>query len=55
MMTKKTAVFLFMGICVVLAILLLSGSISGLLSGGIFAVALLIFGVLSRGFRKETQ
>ena len=51
-MSRKTAAFSFLGICVVLAILLLIKAITPLVSGIIFAIALVLFGLLSRGFRK---
>jgi hypothetical protein len=51
-MSRKTAAFSFLGICVVLAILLLIKAITPLVSGSIFAIALVLFGVFSRGFRK---
>jgi hypothetical protein len=50
MMNKKTAAMMFLGICVLLALLLVAGTISPFLSGGIFAAALVVFGILSRGF-----
>lgn len=53
-MNKKTAGLLFLAVCVVLAILLLTGTITFFVSGCIFAAALILLGVLSRGFRKET-
>lgn len=52
-MNKKTANLFFVGICIVLAILLLMDRISPLVSGCIFAVALVVLGLASRGFRKE--
>ncbi len=52
-MSGRVAGLLFLGICVVLAILLLIGTITPLLSGSIFAVALVLLGGLSRGFRKS--
>jgi hypothetical protein len=48
---RKLAVTIFTGICVVLAILLLVGAITPLVSGIIFAVALVLLGLLSWGFR----
>jgi hypothetical protein len=52
-MNKKTAAFFFLGVCLVLAALLLMKAISLILSGGIFAVALIGFGILSRGFTNK--
>jgi hypothetical protein len=51
-MKRKMAGFLFLGICIVLAILLLMKAISPIVSGCVFAVALVGFGIASRGFRK---
>jgi hypothetical protein len=51
-MDRKLAVTFFIGICVVLAILLLVGAITPLVSGIIFAVALVLLGLLSWGFSK---
>jgi hypothetical protein len=51
-MKRQTAAFLFLGVCILLAVLLIAGSISPLVSGAIFAVALVLFGGLSRGFRR---
>lgn len=54
-MKRKTAVAFFLGVCMILAFLLLSKIITSTISGLIFAVALVLFGGLSRGFRgKET-
>ncbi len=52
-MKGRTAVLVFLGVCVILALLLLTGSIRPVLSGAIFAIALGVLGGLSRGFRKE--
>ncbi|MGD0337826.1 MAG: hypothetical protein ABSB78_03460 [Bacteroidota bacterium] len=52
-MSRKTAGFLFLVICIILAILLLAGTITPIASGCIFAVALVLLGGLSRGFRKQ--
>jgi hypothetical protein len=51
-MDRKLAVAIFIGICVVLAILLLVGAITPLISGIIFAVALVLLELLSWGFKK---
>jgi hypothetical protein len=53
MMNKKTAGFAFLVVCLVLAALLLMKAISPILSGCIFAVALVGFGILSRGFTDK--
>ena len=42
----------FLGICIVLAVLLLAHVIRPVVSGVIFAVALVVLGGLSRGFRS---
>jgi hypothetical protein len=52
-MDKTIAGVFFLGTCVVLAVLLLTGTISPLVSGSVFALALIAVGGLSRGFRKE--
>lgn len=52
-MNKRTAGLAFLGICVILAALLVAKVISPVLSGSIFAVALVAFGILSRGFTKK--
>ena len=51
-MDRKLAVAIFVGICVVLVILLLVGAITPLVSGIIFAVGLVLLGLMSWGFRK---
>jgi hypothetical protein len=43
---------LFLATCIVLAILLITRLITPLVNGLIFAIALILFGGLSRGFRK---
>ena len=53
MMRRKEAGLAFLGVCVVLAILLVAKRITPVVSGGIFAIALVSFGLLSRGFRRE--
>lgn len=47
-MNQRTAGFTFLGVCVILAILLFTRTISPMVSGGLFAAALIIFGGLSR-------
>ena len=51
-MSKKTAGFVFLGICIVLAILLLAHSIKPTIDGVLFTLALVILGTLSKGFRR---
>lgn len=43
---------IFLGVCLVLAVLLLTKTISPVVSGITFAIALTALGVLSGGFRK---
>ena len=52
-MNGKTATIIFVGVCIVLAILLLFGVISPLVSGSVFAIALVLLGGISGGFRKQ--
>ncbi|MBU0581421.1 MAG: hypothetical protein KKA19_09625 [Candidatus Margulisbacteria bacterium] len=52
-MNRQTAVSLFLAICIVLAILLLTKMISSPISGSIFALALIIFGIASKGFTNK--
>jgi hypothetical protein len=52
-MKNKTASTIFLFICVALAVLLIAQTITPVLSGIIFAVALIIFGGFSKGFRKK--
>jgi uncharacterized membrane protein len=52
-MNKKTAASLFLGICLILAILLFTKTITLLTSSYVFAIALVVLGGLSRGFREE--
>jgi uncharacterized membrane protein len=54
-MNKKTAVYLFLGICIVLAMLLLTHTIDPIVGGSLFALALVILGGLSKGFRNNNQ
>ncbi len=52
-MSRNLALGLYLGACVVLAVLLLTGSITTIVGGIIFAVALVVFGGLSNGFRRK--
>ncbi len=52
-MKFKTAAILFLIICLIIVILLLTDSISGFVAGILFALALVIIGVLSKGFKKK--
>jgi uncharacterized membrane protein len=49
----KTAGLLFLAICIILAILILTRTIAPILSGTLFAIALVVLGLLSAGFRKK--
>ncbi len=51
-MDRKVARLLFLGVCIILAVLLITKLISPIVSGCVFAVALVCFGLLSRGFKK---
>ncbi len=52
-MKRKTAGPAFLVVCIVLAVLLLTKAIRPILASAIFAVALVSFGILSGGFRKD--
>ncbi|HTY12416.1 MAG TPA: hypothetical protein VMF88_15240 [Bacteroidota bacterium] len=52
-MSKKTASILFLAVCLLLALLLLTKTITTTVSGFLFAIALVIFGGLSRGIRSK--
>jgi hypothetical protein len=52
-MNRKIAVTSFLSICLILAVLLLTKIITSTISGIIFAIALALFGSLSKGFRTE--
>lgn len=52
-MNGKTASFVLLSICVVLALLLFMGRIGAVTSGWTFAISLVVLGVLSRGFRRR--
>ena len=52
-MKAQSAVYIFLIICFVLAILLLTHTITPIISGSIFALCLLVLGGISRGFRKS--
>lgn len=51
-MNRRLAGFLFLGTCAILAFLLITHKIGALVSGFVFALALVVFGGLSRGFRR---
>ncbi len=54
-MKGKVAGFLFLGICIILAALLLTNTITPLVSGCVFAVALATLGGLSGGFKESPK
>jgi hypothetical protein len=49
----QTASLLFLAVCGILVTLLLTRSIPPIVSGAVFAVALVVLGGFSRGFRRE--
>jgi hypothetical protein len=51
-MNRRTAGFIFAGICIGLALLLVAKLITPLVGGILFAVALVALGLLSGGFRR---
>jgi hypothetical protein len=53
LITGKYAGLTFLVICILLAILLLTKTITSITSGIIFAAALVVLGILSNGFRKK--
>jgi hypothetical protein len=52
-MNRMLALSLFLATCLILATLLLVRAIKPVVSGIIFAIALVVFGGLSRGFRAS--
>lgn len=54
-MNKKSASLMFLTVCLMLAILLLTKTITPMVSGSVFAVALVTFGLMSRGFRNNDR
>lgn len=52
-MRRKIAVASYLAVCVILAVLLLTKTITTVLSGLVFAIALVLFGGLLRGFRGD--
>ena len=51
-MDRKLALGLFLATCIILAILLITQAITPIVGGILFAIALVVLGGLSRGFRK---
>jgi hypothetical protein len=54
-MKGSLAGLLFLVVCLGLAALLLTHVIKPVASGAIFAIALAVFGILSRGFRRPAE
>ena len=52
-MKGKTAGIIFLAICAAIAALLLASAITPLISGCVFAVALVALGISSHGFRRS--
>ncbi len=52
-MDGRVAGLVFLGVCVVLAALLLVRVITPVISGSVFAIALVLFGGVSRGFGRR--
>jgi len=50
-MNRKSAAISFLTVCLILSVLLVTGTISRTVSGFVFAAALVGFGIASRGFR----
>ncbi len=53
-MNGTAAAFLLLAVCALLAILLVTGVIGSVLFGSLFAIALVILGGSSNGFRKKS-
>ena len=53
-MSGRGASFIFLTICVVLALLLFLGWVGPKICGWIFAISLVVLGVMSHGFRRQT-
>jgi len=51
-MKRKYALSMYLLVCIILAILLLTKTIGTLTSGIIFAIALMVFGGASKGFKR---
>lgn len=54
-MNGRAAGLIFLLICVILSILLLTKTINSMVSAIIFAIALVILGVSSKGFKKDNK
>jgi hypothetical protein len=53
-MSGRLALGLFIATCITLAVVLLVGAIKPLDAGAVLAIALILFGGLSRGFRQPS-
>jgi len=51
-MKGSVARILFVSVCLIIAILLLARAISTIVGSAVFAVALVVLGVMSHGFRR---
>lgn len=56
-MNARAAILVFLAVCIILAVLLLTDTITSVVAGSLFAAALVIVGIASRGFTrmKHTQ
>ena len=54
-MNRKTAIVSFLAVCIALAVLLLTQIVTPVIGSAIFAIALVLFGGLSRGFRANNN
>ena len=54
-MKGSLAGLLFLGVCIGLSALLLAHVIKPVVSGALFAIALVVLGLLSRGFRRPAE
>ncbi len=52
-MNGKAARIIFLTVCILLAILLVTKVITPIISGSIFAAALVLFGGFSKGFKRN--
>jgi len=52
-MKRNTAILLFLASCIIIAVLLITRLITPIVGGTLFAVVLILFGLLSRGFTKK--
>jgi hypothetical protein len=54
-MNGKSAAYILVGICLILAVLMLAEVIEIILGAIIFAVALVVLGIVSKNFRNKKQ